>query len=134
MQTKTGITIGLLLLSGGLLLWNLALTAGWLRAQDATAEADPAAESAAGTQTLLQTVDERLRTESRFLVQIQFRESLIPGESTWVLGDRSDPYQRSITEIGSDYLCFGEAGGQAVFNRCTRYDNIVSINFFAPVE
>lgn len=116
----------------------VGLVVSLARAQ--TEEPDSHTEPAAvtevqSTRTLLEDLDARLRANvGSFTVQIQFFEALTPGETTWIIGDLTDPNLRAISEIGADYVCFAEAGAQSTFQRCTRFDNIVSISFFEAVE
>ena len=79
---------------------------------------------------LLQRMDDKLCNEKGFIVIIDFINPLLADEKSWSIGDPSDKYNRSINEIGDDYLCFKERFGQGPdFIRCTPFSNIVSVNY-----
>jgi hypothetical protein len=79
---------------------------------------------------LLERMDGKLRNEKGFIVIIDFINPLLADEKSWSIGDPSDKYNRSINEIGDDYLCFKEQFGQGPdFIRCTPFSNIVSVDY-----
>ncbi len=87
------------------------------------------AEDTSDLRALLQRLDARMRNERGFLVTINF--SVQPGGrgKSWVLNDPKDKESFSISEIGSNYLCFERIGGQAELVICTPFSNIVSVYY-----
>ncbi len=64
---------------------------------------------------------------SKISLTIQFAEPLIAGERSWTLPENSSG--RSISLVGADFVCFGEAWNNATKERCTPFSNIVSITY-----
>ena len=78
----------------------------------------------------LQRIDERLQKEKGFIVAIDFINPLFASEKSWSIGNPGDKFNRSISEIGDDYLCFKERSEQGPdFIRCTPFSNIVSVDY-----
>lgn len=60
-------------------------------------------------------------------VTIQFAVPLIPGENTWILPDQR--FNRTLAEIGDDYVCFSEPWNNTTRLRCTPFGNIIGVTF-----
>lgn len=81
-------------------------------------------------QALLQQLKHRFETEKGFSFFILFAVPLTSSEEVWVIGPPgADEYQRYITRIGDDYVCFNELAGQARFETCTPFTNIASVGY-----
>jgi hypothetical protein len=81
-------------------------------------------------QTYLQQLKHRFETEKEFSFAFLFAEPLAgSSDYIWVIGPPgADEYQRYITQVGEDYVCFNELRGQARFEICTPFMNIVSVS------
>lgn len=60
-------------------------------------------------------------------VTIQFAVPLVAGENTWILPDQR--FNRTIGEIGEDYVCFSEPWNNTTRLRCTPFGNIIGVTF-----
>lgn len=58
-------------------------------------------------------------------VTIQFAVPLVSGEATWTLPDSR--VNRTISDIGDDYICFSEPWNNDTRTRCTPFANIVGV-------
>ena len=66
-------------------------------------------------------------TRSGATVTILFDRPLISGEGVWTLPDAGA--QRTIAEVGADYVCFSEPWNNTTQNRCTPFSNITSVSY-----
>lgn len=60
-------------------------------------------------------------------ITIQFQSPLVPGETTWTLPDTR--FNRTIADIGTDYICFSEPWNSTTRQRCTPFENILGVTF-----
>lgn len=67
---------------------------------------------------------ERLRASGQ-PVTVQFAVPLVSGEATWTLPDAR--LNRTIADIGDDYICFSEPWNDETRTRCTPFFNIVGV-------
>lgn len=85
---------------------------------------------------LLESINQRLSTTSDFSVDFQFAVPLIVGDDPfWLIpyNGESGDIIRYISEIGDNYVCFGDQDGAGfITTRCTPYSNIVSITYSEP--
>ncbi|MBZ0279149.1 MAG: hypothetical protein K8L97_00330 [Anaerolineae bacterium] len=81
-----------------------------------------AAQDRATLRGLLETLKGGTNT-----VTIQFAVPLVPGENTWVLPDQR--FNRTLAEIGDDYVCFSEPWNNTTRLRCTPFGNIIGVTF-----
>ncbi len=60
-------------------------------------------------------------------ISFDFIVPLVTGERVWTLPDETA--KRSISAVGSDYVCFSEPWNDGSRERCTLFSNITSITF-----
>ena len=60
-------------------------------------------------------------------ITFDFIVPLVTGERVWTLPDETA--KRSISAVGSDYVCFSEPWNDGSRERCTLFSNITSITF-----
>ncbi len=61
------------------------------------------------------------------VITFDFTVPLVTGERVWTLPD--DSAKRTISSVGSDYVCFSERWNDGYRERCTPFSNITSITF-----
>jgi len=69
-------------------------------------------------------------TRSSAPITILFDKPLVSNESMWTLPDTEA--NRSIAEVGADYVCFSEPWNHTTRNRCTPFSNIISVSYINP--
>lgn len=89
-----------------------------LGGKPATAQEQPAREM----HNLLETL-----TANGAAITLLFDRPLVSGEGVWTLPDTAA--NRTISEIGADYVCFIEPWNTTTRVRCTPFSNITSISF-----
>jgi hypothetical protein len=86
----------------------------------------------------MRTLLERLKLKLKdnggtdFTVTFQFVLPLIQDDTTWwgyPYSNENPDMQRTIGEIGDDYVCFDELAGEGFVTRCTPFSNIVTIGY-----
>jgi hypothetical protein len=60
-------------------------------------------------------------------ITFDFIVPLVSGERVWTVPD--DTAKRSISAVGTDYVCFSEPWNVGSRERCTTFSNISSITF-----
>lgn len=110
------VVIVLLLVVGSVVSTNLITST--VRAQDS---------ATSNMQSLIERLVNRMNDEHGFRIFIDFEHPLVEDQATWEIGDPNDRLQRSIVEVGQDYICFQEIGLAADGRRCTPFTNIVSV-------
>jgi hypothetical protein len=60
-------------------------------------------------------------------ITFEFIVPLVTGERVWTLPDENA--KRSISSVGSDYVCFSEPWNEGSRERCTLFSNITSVTF-----
>lgn len=63
-------------------------------------------------------------------VTILFDKPLVSGEGVWTLPDAAA--QRTISQVGTDFLCFSEPWNNTTRERCTPFANLTSISYVTP--
>ena len=82
--------------------------------------------------SLIEMLKENLTSSPNFSMTFQFRMALIDGDSTWwsiPYKDTEADVERSLGQIGVDFVCFDERGGSEFVTRCSTFSNIVSITY-----
>ena len=92
-----------------------------LGGKPATAQNQPGREM----QALLETL-----TSNGAAITILFDKPLVSGEGVWTLPDTSA--NRTISEIGADFVCFTEPWNNTTRVRCTPFTNITSVSYENP--
>ena len=68
--------------------------------------------------------------QSQASVTILFDKPLVSGEGVWTLPDPAA--QRTISQVGSDFLCFSEPWNNTTRERCTLFANLTSVSYVTP--
>jgi hypothetical protein len=106
----------------------ILLAISWLISPNLIIRVADAQEAATSTmQSFIEGLVKRMNDERGFRIFVEFEHPLVGNESTWEIGDPNDELQRSIAEVGEDYVCFQEIALAADGRRCTPFNNIVSI-------
>jgi len=69
------------------------------------------------------------RDDPGFVFVVGFVNPLIQDELAWTIGDPEDQFERTVDEVGEDYVCFREHTEGADLVRCTPFHNILDISF-----
>ena len=89
-----------------------------LAGKPATAQDQPAREMHALLTTL---------TQNGAAITLLFDRPLVSGEGVWTLPDAAA--NRTISEIGADFVCFSETWNNTTRVRCTPFNNITSVSY-----
>jgi hypothetical protein len=91
------------------------------------------AEETQNMRVLLENLKQKLSQKGDFGVTIQFAIPLIDNKDDkwWSFPYPADnpDMQRTIGEIGDDYVCFDELAGEAFTTRCTPFSNLVTVGY-----
>jgi hypothetical protein len=82
-------------------------------------------QSAREMHALLETL-----TSNGAAITILFDKPLVSGEGVWTLPDTA--VNRTISEIGADFVCFTEPWNNTTRVRCTPFTNITSVSYENP--